>query len=66
MTDQKRHERLEELSNYIDNSIMMCDNEADLIKLASLMMVYSKTILISILRSDEHWRKAFIRFAEKR
>jgi hypothetical protein len=63
MIDQKRKERLTELSSYIDNSIMMCDNEAELLGLASLMMVYSRNIIIDQL-GENVWRKVVENFVK--
>jgi len=63
MIDQKRKERLTELSNYIDNAIMMCDNSSEMLGLASLMMVYSRNIIIDQL-GDDVWRKVVENFVK--
>ena len=64
MTDKSdRRKRLEELSIYVDNAIMMCDDRQDMLALASLMMVYSKNILKSQIGEDG-WRIIMKEFAE--
>jgi hypothetical protein len=61
MIDQDRKKRLMELSAHIDNAIMMCDNEVELLGLASLMMIYSKNIIVDQLNEDV-WRRTVEKF----
>lgn len=63
MIDQERKKKLTELSSYIDNSIMMCDNEGELLGLASLMMVYSRNIIVDQLGEDV-WRRTVEKFVK--
>ena len=63
MIDQERKERLMELSNYIDNAIMMCDNNSEMLGLASLMMVYSRNIIVDQLGNDV-WCKVVENFVK--
>jgi hypothetical protein len=61
MIDAERKKRLMELSAHIDNAIMMCDNEVELLGLASLMMIYSKNIIVDQLNEDV-WRRTVEKF----
>ena len=61
MIDLDRKKRLTELSAHIDNAIMMCDNEVELLGLASLMMVYSRNIIVDQLGEDV-WRSTVEKF----
>ena len=61
MIDLDRKKRLMELSSHIDNAIMMCDNEVELLGLASLMMIYSKNIIVDQLNEDV-WRRTVEKF----
>ena len=61
MIDQDRKKRLMELSAHIDNAIMMCDNEVEMLGLASLMMIYSKNIIVDQLNEDV-WRRTVEKF----
>lgn len=61
MIDPDRKKRLTELSAHIDNAIMMCDNEVELLGLASLMMIYSKNIIVDQLNEDV-WRRTVEKF----
>jgi hypothetical protein len=61
MIDPERKKRLMELSAHIDNAIMMCDNEVELLGLASLMMIYSKNIIVDQLNEDV-WRRTVEKF----
>ena len=61
MIDLDRKKRLMELSAHIDNAIMMCDNEVELLGLASLMMIYSKNIIVDQLNEDV-WRRTVKKF----
>jgi hypothetical protein len=50
--DRDRELRMRELMKPIDYQIMMCDNEKDLLELASIMMVSSKNIFVKLRSKD--------------
>ena len=50
--DRDRELRMRELLKPIDYQIMMCDNEQDLLELAAMMVVSSKTIFVRLYNKD--------------
>ena len=52
MDRQQRIKRIEELMRPIDQQIMMCDDDKDLLMMASAMIATSKQILITNIGRD--------------
>lgn len=48
----KRLERMKELTRHMEERILMCDDEQDLIALASMMLVTGKSILSSSIGKE--------------
>lgn len=51
-TPSERFQRMKELSKPIDQQIMMCDDEQDLLALASIMLVSARAILVTTVGED--------------
>lgn len=47
-----RIQRMKELSKHMDERIMMCDDEQDLLALASLMIVTAKSIMVQTIGKE--------------
>jgi hypothetical protein len=51
-TPEERFSRMKELAKPIDQQIMMCDDEQDLLALASIMLVSARAILVTTVGED--------------
>jgi hypothetical protein len=57
----KRIHLLEEVDNYIKETILYCDDEQELIALGSVLQILSKNILTSVMNKTE-WKDVIIKY----
>lgn len=60
---QKRMSLMEDVDDYIKETIQYCDDEEELIALGSVLQIMSKNILTSVLNKKE-WKSAIRAFVD--
>lgn len=60
---EKRVSLMEDVDDYIQEIIMYCDDEEDLIALGSLLQVLSKNVLTSVMDKGD-WRHVIDKFTK--
>lgn len=60
---QKRVSLMEDVDEYVQEIVMYCDDEEDLIALGSLLQVISKNILTTVMDKGD-WRHVINKFAK--
>jgi len=60
---EKRVSLMEDVDEYIQEIVMYCDDEEDLIALGSLLQVISKNILTTVMDKGD-WRHVINKFAK--
>ena len=59
---QKRMALMEDVSDYIKETILYCDDEEEMIALGSVLQILSKDILTAVMPRDD-WKNAITTFA---
>lgn len=59
---QKRMALMEDVSDYIKETILYCDDEEEMIALGSVLQILSKDILTAVMPKDD-WKNAITTFA---
>ena len=59
---QKRMALMEDVSDYIKETILYCDEEEEMIALGSVLQILSKDILTAVMPKDD-WKNAITTFA---
>lgn len=59
---RKRMDLMEDVSDYIKESILYCDDEEELIALGSVLQILSKDILTTVMPKND-WRQAITTYA---